>query len=112
MKTSFAAVISGIASRSERRLARKASGAGSSVPVVVVPGDASPRIAGRSYYWTTACTARSCKVEHREVRHPAAYGWRCDYHRSTQRVVVGLAWLRDEAPALVGLVADLACFAP
>ena len=107
-------LISGIATtRSERRAARSVAGAHGSAPVMVVPGDASPRIEGRSYYWTTACTAaRRCRVEHRVVLHPHAYGWRCDYHHSTLRVVVGLAWLRESAPARIGLVADLSCFDP
>jgi hypothetical protein len=78
------------------RFARDVAGcnAHDSVPVVVVPGNSSPRVAGRSYHWTTL----SGKTE---VRHPNAYGWPTLYHASTRRVVVGASWL-DSAISAIG----------
>lgn len=70
----------------QRRLARRAACAHASCPVDVVPGDGSPEIVGRSYYWTTP-SGRTI------VRHPNAYGWPTLYHASTLCVRVGVEWL-------------------
>ena len=70
----------------ERRVLRRLAGAGAAMPVMVVDGDAAPRVCGESYYWTTP----SGKTR---VHHPNAYGWRTLYWPSTLRVDVGRDWL-------------------
>jgi hypothetical protein len=61
------------------------------VTVMIEEGDAVPELLGRQGYWTTP----SGKTV---VHHPAAYGWRCCYHCSTERVEVGRAWLDSHSP--------------
>ena len=59
----------------------------SAVPVVVVPGDAAPRVRGEGFFWTTLAGDR--------IRRPSAYkarGFRTIYVPSTRRVEVGAAW--------------------
>lgn len=72
---------------SERRMVRELAGESwTARPVAVVEGYVAPRLAGRSYYWTTL-SGRTI------VRHPNAYGWPTLYHASTRRVEVGADWI-------------------
>lgn len=75
-----------------RSCVRAAAGAaGSTCPVVVVPGHARPSVEGEPGYHTTP-SGRTI------VRHPNAYKWRTVYHLSTIRIEVGETWVRRHCP--------------
>lgn len=73
------------------RAARAEVGAHATCPVIVVEGNAAPKMTGESYYWTTP----SGKTR---VEHPNAYGWPTLYHNSTLAVEVGVGWLLEREP--------------
>ena len=88
-----AALIGGSSRRSAqaRTFCRRKAGVSrdnTTVPVVVVEGDAAPTLEGEGYHFTTPGG--------RPVYHPNAYraAWgKVVYHASTLRVVVGAKWV-------------------
>ena len=68
-----------------KQAARLFAGAQNNTPVGLLEDATPPRIAGRSYYWTTPAGT--------PVRYPNAYGWPTVYHSSTRVVVAGKRWL-------------------
>jgi hypothetical protein len=75
----------------QRKAIRAAAGlSGTPYTIVVEPGNAGPRLEGKSYYWTTPSGLTV-------VRHPNAYSWPKLYHPSTRRIVVGRRWVWKNA---------------
>ncbi len=70
----------------EAKALRALVGAPAHVAVVLVQGDTPPTLTGEPGYHTTV-SGRT------RVSNPGAYGHPTAYHRSTERVEVGVLWL-------------------